>query len=280
MPFTFAHAAAAAPIWYVLRKRLVLSALVIGCMSPDFEYFVQLKMRRTISHEWYGLVLLDLPLALGALWLLHRVLKRPLLLLLPERLAHLRSIGDGRFDFFPFGRFCKLCISILLGAASHVVWDSMTHINGWTVRHVAFFRRLLLAGTPLEKPVYTFLQNGCTVFGMAFLLLWVVHTLQRIPARPAQCVLPFKTRARVLLLLGACALAAGAANALAGNPFGSDPVALKQAVVHGLLGAVSGGALAMLVYAIFAIQPKYLDLTMTRAKPATRRASARRTPRP
>ena len=43
LPFTLAHAAAVVPIWRRGRSFLPLSALVVGCMAPDFEYFANLS---------------------------------------------------------------------------------------------------------------------------------------------------------------------------------------------------------------------------------------------
>ncbi|MSQ59664.1 MAG: DUF4184 family protein [Betaproteobacteria bacterium] len=40
MPFTIAHPAAALPLLRPLRGFGVLSALVIGSMTPDFPYFL------------------------------------------------------------------------------------------------------------------------------------------------------------------------------------------------------------------------------------------------
>jgi hypothetical protein len=42
MPFTFAHPAAVLPLRRFCPDRLVWSALVIGTVSPDLEYFVRL----------------------------------------------------------------------------------------------------------------------------------------------------------------------------------------------------------------------------------------------
>ena len=65
MPFTIAHAAAALP----LRKtRLVLSALVIGTMVPDLQYFLRMAPDDRYGHSLRGALLLSLPLGLLTLW--------------------------------------------------------------------------------------------------------------------------------------------------------------------------------------------------------------------
>jgi len=62
MPLTPAHAAAVVPLWRLLGSRAVLSALVIGSMTPDFAYFLPLGVRRAESHSLAGLALATLAL--------------------------------------------------------------------------------------------------------------------------------------------------------------------------------------------------------------------------
>ena len=63
MPFTVAHVAAVLPAvrW---ARRLEPSCLVIGSMSPDFEYFVRGEQVSTISHTFVGLFAWCLPATL------------------------------------------------------------------------------------------------------------------------------------------------------------------------------------------------------------------------
>ncbi|SEF46838.1 protein of unknown function [Flavobacterium urumqiense] len=42
MPFTFSHPAIILP--FLKNKKLSATALIIGSMSPDFEYFFRMKM--------------------------------------------------------------------------------------------------------------------------------------------------------------------------------------------------------------------------------------------
>jgi hypothetical protein len=68
MPFTLSHAAAVIPF---RRTRLVMSALVMGCFAPDFPNLLFLSPDKSYGHTISGMFLLDLPLALAALWLFH-----------------------------------------------------------------------------------------------------------------------------------------------------------------------------------------------------------------
>ncbi|MFY9676569.1 MAG: DUF4184 family protein [Terriglobales bacterium] len=73
MPFTPAHIAAAYPF---RRTRFVWSALIVGTMAPDFEYFLRMALEARHGHSFPGVFLLTLPLALVTLWLFHKFVKR------------------------------------------------------------------------------------------------------------------------------------------------------------------------------------------------------------
>ena len=120
MPFTLAHAAAALPL---RRTGLVWSALVIGTFAPDLEYFIILSPENRYGHTLTGAILLSLPLALTTLWLFHRFVKAPLIELLPERLRGRLDNNRSEFHFLGPARFLWIVVSILLGIATHVLWD-------------------------------------------------------------------------------------------------------------------------------------------------------------
>ena len=84
MPFTLAHAAAVIPLARRFPRRFSLPALVVGSLSPDFEYFVRLRPVRSISHDLIGIPLLCLPTGLVVLLVFDRIMKRPLIQLTPR----------------------------------------------------------------------------------------------------------------------------------------------------------------------------------------------------
>src|SRR6201994_3036071 len=90
MPFTLSHAAAAFPFRHT---RLILSAVIIGCFSPDFEYFVPFAHHGAFGHSWLGVLVLDLPLSLLVLWLFHRYAKEPLAACLPANARERLRLG-------------------------------------------------------------------------------------------------------------------------------------------------------------------------------------------
>jgi hypothetical protein len=209
MPFTLAHAAAALPL---RRLRLVWSALIIGTFAPDLEYFVRFSPDDGYGHTLVGSLVLSLPLAIVILWLFHAFVKAPLIELLPEgircRLANYR----GEFSFGGVARFSWIIASILLGMATHLLWDSFTHQNTWLYRRWPLLREQL--GVPIFRavPVYKVLQHASTAVGLGTLLIWLllwyraaeVSTISEAPRiSTARKLLIFVVVAAIALLVAA-----------------------------------------------------------------------------
>ncbi|SDD73396.1 DUF4184 family protein [Actinokineospora iranica] len=177
MPYTLSHAAAVLPF---VRRPLVGSALVFGSMSPDLLYFVALRPgvdERT--HTWWGLVVIDLPVALALLAVFHAFVVPAALPLAP---------AWARARLVPFATPPRLGVatvaSVLVGGATHLVWDACTHHDGWIVRQVPALREWLWVGMPR----YHFLQLLSSVLGIALIVWWSARALRR--ATPAETVPP------------------------------------------------------------------------------------------
>nr|WP_237421370.1 DUF4184 family protein [Flavobacterium sp. HBTb2-11-1] len=64
MPFTFSHPAIILPLRYLPKSWFSITALTIGSLTPDFEYFLRMKVKSDYSHTLDGIFWFDLPLAL------------------------------------------------------------------------------------------------------------------------------------------------------------------------------------------------------------------------
>jgi hypothetical protein len=137
-------------------------------MSPDFEYFIYLKTDRTISHHLSGIALMCVPSGLLILWLFERVVKQPLILLLPRPLCDRLWPYAEPLLFLPVGQFVAIVTSLAIGAFSHIAWDSATHRNGWVVSQIPTLM------TPLSRDIrlYNVLQHASTLLGLALLTVW------------------------------------------------------------------------------------------------------------
>ncbi len=176
MPFTLAHAAAALPF---RRLRLVPSALVVGAMAPDFEYFLRLAPAGGFGHTFAGAFLLSLPLALFVLWLFHVVVKAPLVQLFPDAIRLRLSAHKNPFRFGGPGRFLLIVVSALTGIATHIVWDSFTHFHTWPTRHWPLLRAAIHVPLLGTFPLCKILQHASTVAGLLVLSAWVMRWYAR-----------------------------------------------------------------------------------------------------
>jgi len=179
MPFTPAHIAAAIPF---RRSRLVWSALIVGAIAPDLPYFLRLSPGGGYSHTLVGSVVFTLPLALATLWLFHAYVKTAFAELMPNGLR--RRLGPllGEFRFGGARRFALIVASIMVGMATHLVWDSFTHSDRWLTRHWAPLRHAVRVPHLGFVPLYKLLQHASTLAGLAILLLWFISWYQRAGA--------------------------------------------------------------------------------------------------
>jgi len=170
MPFTFAHSAAALPF---RRLPIVPSALVIGTFAPDFEYFLRLAPNGHFGHTLPGTFILTLPAALLVLWIFHSLVKRPATMLMPDAIRNRLANHIGDFRFGGVIRFLLILASLLLGIATHLLWDSFTHANTWPYDHWPLLRASLYMPVVGPTPYYKVFQHGSTIVGTAVVVAWL-----------------------------------------------------------------------------------------------------------
>lgn len=167
MPFTFSHPAIVLP--FLKNKKLSATALIIGAMSPDFEYFLRMKVQSNISHTFLGLFLFNLPIGLFVAILFHTLIKKPLIDnsfdFIRNRLYVLRN--SNWIDYLR-QNFIKVLISILIGTISHVIWDSFTHETGYFVREICFLQQKIR-----NIPLYKVAQHLSSLIGMVLIFYYL-----------------------------------------------------------------------------------------------------------
>lgn len=171
MPFTPAHPAAILPLPRLMRQWSVPSALVIGSLAPDLAYFLPLDVPRTGSHSLAGLFWFCLPIGLLTYLLFHLFLKGPILSLLPDALA-VRLSPDQHTARLPRVHVGALTLSLLLGACTHLLWDSFTHDNAPGVLALPWLRLDLFAIGTYHVYAYRVLQHFSSALGLTLLALW------------------------------------------------------------------------------------------------------------
>jgi hypothetical protein len=204
VPFTLSHAAAALPF---RRARLVPSALVIGTFAPDLEYFIRLAPGGGWGHTLAGAFSIGLPLGLGALWILHRLVKLPLAYLVPDSVRARLSDELVPFRFGPLRRFLLIVVSLLVGMATHLVWDGFTHPQYWIARHLDWLNHVHHYPLIGWEPTCSILQVITSVGGLAVLAVWCRLWYRGNAPDPAMAPNPFAAAERKAVVLIACAAA-------------------------------------------------------------------------
>jgi hypothetical protein len=177
MPFTVSHAAAALPV-HALIRRLPLAALMIGSMSPDFSFFMPFAPLRSSTHSIAGVFTFCLPVSLVIWFVFVRWMEHPTMALLPD---------EWREKLTPTGPITPrlvglVAIGIVLGACTHLLWDSFTHSHTMMTSALPSLRERqpALGGAP----VYHLLQVASSVFGLALLTLWFLNLRNRPMPKP------------------------------------------------------------------------------------------------
>lgn len=238
MPFTFSHPAASVPL---TRRGLVLSALVVGSMAPDFGYFFRFLPPSHFSHTLYGMFLCCIPTGLAVLWLFHTLLKRPALSLLP--MSHQRRLIDvaSGFSFGPLRRFALIVVSLALGALTHIAWDSFTHPHGWVVQRVPVLSLTIIETAQGSLRVYKVLQHGSTLVGAVLLWRWYVRWYRQAPPQLALPSSVFTTSTRLISVvsMGLGAVVVAVVYAFLAASSVSDLDSLRQFVGRTVVVSVS-----------------------------------------
>jgi hypothetical protein len=176
MPFTFSHPAIVLPLTYLPRKWFSLTGLVIGSLTPDFEYFLRMRIKSNYSHTIDGLFWFDLPLGLLLAFIFHNIVRNSLFDNLPTILKS-RFLAFKQFDWNGYFRknWLVVTISILVGAASHILWDSFTHDHGYFVLTIPTLQNTVDLFSR-QIPILKILQHTSTLIG-GLLIAFAIYKL-------------------------------------------------------------------------------------------------------
>lgn len=170
MPLTFAHPAAVLP-FSRNSKYVNFLALVLGSMSPDFEYFLRGKPVGEIGHTFIGFVTFNLPVVVVVYLIYQTYIHRTLFNHLPFFLQDTYSAKPNSSKAL---KAVVFLYSALLGMLTHVVWDSFTHIKGFMVNKLPLLHHTFQI-FDRDIPVYKFLQHGSTFVGICAIGLYMSY---------------------------------------------------------------------------------------------------------
>lgn len=179
MPFTFSHPAIILPFKYFPRKWFSMTALIIGSLTPDFEYFIRMKVQSIYSHTLFGILWFDLPLTLLLAFIFHNIIRNDLVYNLPN------TIQSRFYPFtnFNWNRYFKenwliVIISALIGILSHLFWDAFTHEHGYFVYQISELKSTLNVAK-YKIPVWKILQHLSTLLGGIIIITAISNIPQK-----------------------------------------------------------------------------------------------------
>ncbi len=171
MPFTFSHPAIVLPLIYLPKRWFSLTGLVVGSTIPDFEYFLRMGVESRWSHSLEGIFYFDLPVGILFCFVFHCMIRNALFENLPY-IIKARLIPFTKFNWMTYFQKNWLVViaSVLIGASSHVFWDSFTHAHRFFTNAIPALNNEVKIG-PVSLPWHHFLQHLSTLVGGCFVLL-------------------------------------------------------------------------------------------------------------
>ncbi|WP_369373047.1 DUF4184 family protein [Promicromonospora sp. Populi] len=251
MPFTLSHPAAVLPL---LRHPFSAAALVAGAVAPDLPYFARSTpipvsaqswyepfMNATTSHGLVGAVTVSLPYAV-ALWVLYLIARPPVVALLPDVVGPPVPATTSGSVLLRRGGWVLL--SLVIGIATHLVWDSFTHSDGWVVLNVPGLSTPLVGDLTWARA----LQHASTVVGLVLIAWYLWRRRSRLlpddagrrPAARHQLL-------RLLWIVVGVAVVGAVASTLPSWPDAELPA---RQVIESVLSTSATGAGAALIAAL------------------------------
>jgi hypothetical protein len=81
-------------------------------------------------------------------------------------------------------------VALLLGAFTHIIWDSFTHASGWPVQQFSILQTPIMQTARGPIFVFNLVQRGSTLVGAALLFCWCLKWLKQTPAQPVHLPVP------------------------------------------------------------------------------------------
>jgi hypothetical protein len=155
------------PLRRYCPRWLNFPALVIGSVIPDAGYLFGEKGAGGFSHRFLGSFGFSLPAGILVVMLFYW-LRAPLVRTLPTPYQRALLPLCER----PPGSPWAIVISLLIGAWTHLLWDSFTHTNGWFVQHLPVLQSPVALVAGRTARVCHLLWYACSFAGVVW-LFWM-----------------------------------------------------------------------------------------------------------
>ena len=190
MPFTFCHPAIVLPLNKVIKQRLSLTGLIIGSITPDFEYFIRMEDKRIYTHTWIGLLYYDIALGILLAFIFHNIVRDPLINNLPKWLqGRLRLYKHFNWNIRFRKRWPSIIISFIIGGISHFFWDAFTSESGYFTLQISTLKAThIVAGIPIEGHMIVQVLSSLIGGIIIFYAIWQLpfHHQTQISIKPSK----------------------------------------------------------------------------------------------
>jgi hypothetical protein len=180
MPVTLpAHAAAVLPFFRLSRRGLLPTALVVGACAPDLSYVYALRDIGDFAHAFPGFLLFCLPVGLAVLVWLEALVLPSLRLALPEACGVQwgRFVSTKGLPRTPLA-WAVAAGALVLGAATHILWDGFTHHGMWPAS--VLYPEVRVAIGSRELPLSRLLQHASSLLGSLLVLGYMARRYPRL----------------------------------------------------------------------------------------------------
>jgi hypothetical protein len=166
MAFPLAHPAAVLPLRRLCPQWLSFPALIIGSLTPDAGYLFEKWKLDDFSHTLLGSIAFCLPLGLLTM-LAFCALRWHLVKLLPPPYRDALA-PSGRKPCVPL---FAIVVSLLIGAWTHLLWDSCTHKDGWFVERIPMMQATVFTMRHRTARVCNVVWYASSFVGLIWLVL-------------------------------------------------------------------------------------------------------------
>jgi hypothetical protein len=175
MPFTFSHPAIILPAAVIPKKYFSWTGLIIGSMTPDFEYFIRMNDFSEYSHKLSGVLWFDIPLGLLLAFIYHEIVRDSFISNLPKILRiRLSTFCNLNWAAYFKKNWLVVLFSLLIGSLSHILWDGFTHNVGYFV-HIFAWLQYPIPFMRSSYHLYLILQYVSSVIGGIAILIAIMR---------------------------------------------------------------------------------------------------------
>lgn len=148
-----------------------MTGLVIGSLTPDFEYFIRMKVKSIYSHTLLGTFWFDLPLAIILAFIFHNFVRQSLFLNLPTIIQRrLYPFIQFNWNYYFKKNWLIVIVSSMIGILSNLFWDAFTHNHGYFVNQFPELNAIIiLFGS--KFPLWKIMQHLSTFIGAIIIIM-------------------------------------------------------------------------------------------------------------